>query len=138
MGSRRLPTTGRPGKSGAGIVRAEVEEEHEGLAVQRLRGARAQEAAQVGRRGRGPVGVLEGPDVDEDADAGRGGRGAPRVAEPHAARRGPRPRSSSQRSWRTTTSASTMIRRLILLWPTRRSRKVIGTSRTRAPPRWAR
>ena len=35
-------------------------------------------------------------------------------------------------------SASTMIRRLIFDWPTRRSRNVIGTSRTRAPARDAR
>ena len=31
-----------------------------------------------------------------------------------------------------------MIRRLILDWPTRRSRNVIGTSRMRAPARLAR
>ena len=41
--------------------------------------------------------------------------------------------SSSARSVTTTTSASTTIRRLILDWPTRRSRNVIGVSTTRAP-----
>ena len=57
----------------------------------------------------------------------------------HAAgRTGPRPRSSSQRRPMTTNSASTMIRRLILDWPSRRSRKMIGTSTTRAPRRDAR
>ena len=49
-----------------------------------------------------------------------------------------RPTSSSARSVTTTTSASTTIRRLIFDWPTRRSRNVIGISRTRAPARDAR
>ena len=53
-------------------------------------------------------------------------------------RTGPRPRSSSQRRPMTTNRASTMIRRLILDWPRRRSRKMIGTSTTRAPRRDAR
>ena len=53
-------------------------------------------------------------------------------------RRRSRSRSSSARSWTTTTSASATIRRLIFDCPTRRSRKVIGSSRIRAPDRAAR
>ena len=56
----------------------------------------------------------------------------------HASDPGPRPRSSSQRSRRTTTSASRMIDLDILLLPTSRSLKTMGTSTMRAPPREAR
>ncbi len=125
------------GELGGGIVRAEIEERDEGFAGQRRRGVGGQEPAQVGGGHRRALRVLERAHVEQDAGTGRVGRDRA-AAEPHRERRGPRPRSSSRRSWQTTTSASTMMRRLILDWPIRRSRNVIGTSRMRAPRRFAR
>ena len=64
--------------------------------------------------------------------------GWPSEAQPGGRRFGPRPRSSSKRRVRTTTSASTMIRLDIFDCPARRSWNTIGTSATRAPRRLAR
>ena len=105
----------------------------------------AQQPLEVGgRRGR-PVRILDraqrrgrrarpadGPSRRRSAAGAEPGRGRSPGSGLDAAGAAGRA-SSSQRSRTTTTSASTMIRRDILDWPTRRSRNVIGTSATRAP-----
>ena len=122
------------------VVLVAGQQEGERLARQRVRIEAAEQALQVGGGPRSARRLLERPNVHDDADARRGVGVRvvlPGVTSPGAAPASDQSRSSS-RSWTTTTSASTTIRRDILLWPTRRSRKVIGTSRMRAPRRLAR
>ena len=136
------------------VVEVAAQQERERFAVDGLLVEGAEQAVQIGGRDRRPRRLLERPRVEDDPHAGRRvrpragrsrarpGPGRRAAARPDrsssAAPRRSRSRSSSARSWTTTTSASTMIRRDILLWPTRRSRNVIGTSRMRAPARSAR
>ena len=105
----------------------------------RRRVARRRMRAAAGRGTRRSVArarLLHRPGVDDDAYAARRRLGVVVGDETchqrpgyWSSRRRPRPRSSSQRSWTTTASASKMIRRDILLAPSRRSTKTIGTSR---------
>ena len=143
-------------EAGRRVVLVRGEQEGERLARPRVGVEAAQQAIEVGGGPRRTGRFLERPDVHDDAYARRqvlGCRlskgavglsarrplGAPRFAGHFACRRRRTlPISSSARSCTTTTSASTMIRRDILLWPTVRSRNVIGTSRMRAPARLAR
>ncbi len=140
------PATGR-------VVEVGGQQERVRLARSWLGVEGVEQRLEVDRGQRGALGILERAEVHDHAHvrrrlraAGRRGCRLPRPRPPagavgrgHLARgTGPRPRSSSQRRLTTTTSASTTIRRLIFDWPTRRSRKVIGTSTTRAPSRDAR
>ena len=142
-GSWRRPTTSRCSNRPVDVVLVRIDEEGERFAGHRVGVERAEQSVEVGGRERRPVGLLERPHVEHDPDPGgrRRGRdtkaanGAGRSRPVQDPRRRRRPSSSSARSWTTTTSASTTIRRLIFDWPTRRSRKVIGISRMRAPPR---
>ena len=125
------------------VVEIRAQEEGKRFALDRLGVIGAQEAIQVDRGQWRPLRRLERPGIQDDPEAGRGGDHpgpqAPRGRFGHGVRRPTsRSRNSSARSWMTTTSASPTIRRLILDWPTRRSRNVIGSSRTRAPARLAR
>jgi len=106
-------------------------EDEEGFPGDRRGDVGADEGVEIDGRERGMPGFLERPEIDDDADAVAGRRARHRSEKP-------RPRSSSQRSRSTTIRASAMIRRLILDAPTRRSRKMMGISRTRAPSRLAR
>ncbi len=134
------------GPAGRGVLAVDAHQERERLVVGRVGVQGVQQRLEVDRRERGALRVLDRPHVDDDPDAGRPGLGrrlgartpAAHSTDPDVSRTGPRPRSSSQRRPITTNSASTMIRRLILDWPRRRSRNVMGTSTTRAPKREAR
>ena len=123
------------------VVEVGAQEDRERLAGDRLGVERPQQGVEVDRGQRGPLRGLERARVEDDPDAAwhRGDRGAETADRAVAHDRRPpgssRSRSSSARSWTTTTSASATIRRLIFDWPMRRSRKVIGTSRIRAPAR---
>jgi hypothetical protein len=121
------------------VVQIRLEQEREGLACERFGIVGAEQAVEVpGSRGRASW-ILKRSGVEDDPDAPRSIPGLPaRPGVTHRDRRSLRRRSSSQRSRRTTMSASTMILRDILDRPTRRSWKVIGTSVTRAPARLAR
>ncbi len=121
-----------------------LQQERERLAVEGSGVERADQTLQVGGRRRRPVRILQRTRVEHDPHAatrarrGRcGDTAGHRPLEPHRLR-DLRPRSSSQRSCTTTSSASNTIRRDIFDWPTRRSWKTIGTSITRAPARQAR
>jgi hypothetical protein len=122
------------------VVEVGLEQEGERLARDRLVVVGAEEPGQVGARGGRSVRVLERPDVEDDAKSrdrlGRG-LGAERGTAVTRAPLGSAPELSA-RSLTTTSSASTMIRRDIFDCPTWRSRKMIGTSRMRAPARLAR
>ena len=142
------------------VILVRGEQERERLAGARVGVEAAQQAVEIRRGPWGAGRLLQRSDVHDHPHAGRqvvgralaerpgGGlratqrpRCRPRLrpVRHFARRRRPtQPTSSSSRSCTTTTSASTTIRRDILLWPTRRSRKVIGTSRMRAPARLAR
>ena len=111
---------------GGRVVLVAGQQECERFARQRVRIERPEQPFEVGRGARCARRLLQRAHVHHDAHPRGSG---------HVGWREPRQRlrRSSSRSWTTTTRASTTIRRDILLWPTRRSRKVIGISRTRAP-----
>ncbi len=140
-GSSRRPATSSARPAGGRVLELRGEQEHERLAGHGIGLQRGQQLLEVAPGDRGTLGDLERAEVHDHPHARRPGgcgRGPGAPARPSRrdhgpGRTGPRPRSSSQRSRSTTNSASTRIRRLILDWPTRRSRNVIGTSTTRAP-----
>ncbi len=133
-----------------GIVADAPDHERKGLARQGVSCEGLEQSLQISGRDGRTLPFLERAHVHDDSRPRCSSTPRPRSIDPMwrgrlaahrqlpGARRGERPRNSSQRSRSTTSSASTMMRRDILLSPSSRSVKMMGTSTMHRPRRSAR